>query len=799
MTERVGGSTRGAPRLTAPLVDREAELAVLDTVYARTAEEGRSHVVTVYGDAGVGKSRLVGEFLERLQDRSPAPLVLRGRCLPYGDGVTYWPLAEMLKAYTGIKDTDSTAEALARIHEVVARLQDSAEVGDGAARHTAALLAYTIGVPDLGAPAARTDPREIRRQLHRAWRSFFDSLAASGPLVVLVEDIHWANPALLDLLDELGERTQRPVLFIYPSRPDLVATRSDWGGGRRNSVAVSLDPLALDEAEHLMRLLLIVDDLPVSVNERILERAEGNPFFLEESLRRLEERELVSPRVGSAFAGQPEYIFKHVLTRDVAYDGIPRRDRGAAHAQVARWLEATAGERSREFGELLAHHYATAVSLAGQAGAEPDPSLRAAAIRWSLRASDDALCKYALGKAERLAHDALALAQGDIERCDALTALGEAYMADMRGDLAWQHYSNAAAVADASAEISDIRTAHLIGRACDLPLRWPGTMSVAVPEAEVRALRDRGLELAGPGDSRERANLLAISASWPFAFPDDVPRPVEEYVGLGLEAAEVALRLGDADLASACYDSAAATYSARGDYRSSMEIWRRRWELRDRLTDDLELVDLYAMGAWESWEISEYESAIRYADAIDSQVLTRAGCTPRRGGWRRCSGSAAGTKPWRPSRCCATAWRRGGTTRRTPSRTCTAPPRSCARCAVSGARPTTSRPSWPGCRRMAAASTAGGYRWRSSAASSTTPSGCFRARRRRGRSTPRSCGRSAATRSLHSGSGSGPRRWRPEPASTPQRAVLRRCSRWPIGWQAPRRSRRAPQKTRSSR
>ena len=712
VTERIGGSARGGParrvpRLTAPMVGREAEIAVLETIYARTAEEGRSHVVTVYGDAGVGKSRLVGEFLERLQDRSPAPLVMHGRCLPYGDGVTYWPLAEMLKTYAGIQDTDSSAEALARIHEVTATLRDPGlEAGDSDARHTAALLAYTIGVPDLRAPATKTDPREIRRQVHLAWRTFFTSLAVSGPLVVLVEDIHWADPALLDLLDELGERTQGAVLFVYPSRPDLVATRSGWGGGQRNSVAVSLEPLAPVEAEQLMRLLLVIDDLPASVNARILERAEGNPFFLEEilrrlidegvlgceegrwcaapgiedielpdsvqgvlaaridllapedkrvlqaaavvgrvfwreplrllmagsleqepidlaleeSLRRLEERELVSPRLGSAFAGQPEYIFKHVLTRDVAYDGIPRRDRGAAHAQVARWLEVTAGERSREFGELLAHHYATAVTLTEQAGGEPDPSLRAAAIRWLLRASSDALCTYALGRAERLAHDALALAQGDVERCDALTALGEAYVADMNGDLAWQHLSNAVAVADASAEISDIRTAHLIGRACDLPLRWPGYMSIVVPEPVVRALRDRGLALAGPGDSWERANLLAMSSSWPFAFPNESPGPLEEYVRLGLEAAEVALRIGDVDLASACYDAAAATRGSRGDYRSFMEIWHRRWELRDRLTDDLELVDLYAMGAGGSWEIGEYEDAIRYADALEGRI-----------------------------------------------------------------------------------------------------------------------------------------------------------------------------------
>ena len=350
----------------------------------------------------------------------------------------------------------------------------------------------------------------------------------------------------------------------------------------------------------------------------------GDPS-LEESLRRLEARDLVSAQVGSSFAGQPEYLFKHVLTRDVAYDGIPRRERGAAHAQVARWLERTAGDRAPEFGELLAHHYSTAASLAAQARDGSDPSLRVAAVEWLLRASDDALSKYVLGKAERLAHDALDLAQGDVERCDVLSALGSAYLvgasvSDVRGDLAWRHLSEAAAVADESPDIPDLRAARLIARACELPVRWPGHMSAVPPEPEVRALRDRGLALAGPGDSRERASLLAISASWPFAFPAESAEPLEVCVARGLEAADVALRLGDADLASACYDAATSAYESLGDFRSAMEIWRRRWRLRDRLTDDLEVVDLYGMGAWESWETGDYEGAIRYAEAIEGKL-----------------------------------------------------------------------------------------------------------------------------------------------------------------------------------
>jgi class 3 adenylate cyclase/tetratricopeptide (TPR) repeat protein len=700
LTGEVSGPARGVPYLSSPMVGRDAELTVLDSVYARTVEESRPHVVTIYGDAGVGKSRLVQEFIDRVQDRDPAPLVLRGRCLPYGTGVTYWPLAEMLKAYAAIQDTDSASETLGKIDVVATKLEG---LGIGDAQHTAAILAYTVGVHDPRTAIAAMDPQEVRRQVHVAWRAFFTALAGSGPVLVLVEDIHWGDAALLDLLDELGERTQGAVLFVCPSRPDLVATRPGWGGGRRNAITVSLDPLGTADAELLVRLLLSVEDLPGALHARILERAEGNPFFLEEILRRLidgglitredgrwraepgieeidlpdsvqgvlasridllvpadkralqaaavvgrvfwggpvrrltsgpaepgafdreldrnlrhlEDRELVRHRVGSSFAGQQEYAFKHILTRDVAYDTIPLSDRGVAHAQVGEWLEHVAGERAGEFGELLAHHYGTALRLAEQIGAEPDPALRRSAVRWLLRASNDALRKFVLDKAERLAHDALASAEGDVERCDALDALGHAYQAQVRGDLAWQYFVEAAEVAAARDEIPDIRTAHLLAIACDQALRWPGTMNVVVPEAEVRARRDRGLALGGAGDSPERANLLAISASWPFAYPQSSPGSIDEYAARGLEAVDIALRLGDANLASGCYDAAASAYCAVGDYRRALHLFRRRWELRDRITYDLEVVDLHAMGAWMSWETGDYPGAVRYGEAIE--------------------------------------------------------------------------------------------------------------------------------------------------------------------------------------
>jgi class 3 adenylate cyclase/tetratricopeptide (TPR) repeat protein len=700
LTGEVGGPARGVPYLRAPMVGRDAELTVLDSVYARTVEESRPHVVTIYGDAGVGKSRLVQEFVDRVQDRDPGPLVLRGRCLPYGTGVTYWPLAEMLKAYAAIQDTDSATETLDKIDVVATKLED---LGTGDAQHTAAILAYTVGVHDPRTPTEAMDPQEVRRQVHVAWRAFFSALATSGPVLVIVEDIHWGDAALLDLLDELAERTQGAVLFVCPSRPELVATRPTWGGGRRNAITVSLDPLGSDDAELLVRLLLSVEDLPAALHARILERAEGNPFFLEEilrrlidgglvtreggrwraqpgiaevdlpdsvqgvlaaridllhpedkralqaaavvgrvfwggpvhrltsgraepvpfdaeldqSLRHLEDRELVRHRVGSSFARQQEYIFKHILTRDVAYDTIPLRDRGVAHAQVGEWLEQVAGERAGEFCELLAHHYGTALRLARQNGAEPDPALRESAVRWLLRASNDALRKFVLDKAEQFAHEALASAADDVERCDALAALGHAYQAEVQGDLAWQYFVEAADVAAGCDEIPDLRTAHLLALACDQALRWPGTMNVVVPEAEVRARRDRGLALVGPGDSAERANLLAISASWPFAYPGSSPGSVDSYAAQGLEAVDIALRLGDGNLASACLDAAASAYCAVGDFRRAMQLFSRRWDLRDRITSDLELVDLYAMGAWMSWEIGDYLGAVRFGEGIE--------------------------------------------------------------------------------------------------------------------------------------------------------------------------------------
>jgi class 3 adenylate cyclase/tetratricopeptide (TPR) repeat protein len=689
------GLDRGVPGLTAPMVGRDSELEVLRTVYRRAVGERRPNLVTVYGEAGVGKSRLTREFLSWTCDLDEQPLVLQGRCLPYGDGITYWPLAEILKGHAGILDTDPPELAVEKVRKAGRDLL-TGEYAPDPVRATAA-LAYTVGLEDPETTFAGTDPRSVRDELHAAWRSFFSALAASTPVVTVIEDIHWADPVLLDLLEDLADRVEGPAMFVCPSRPELSVRRPGWGGGRRNASSVALDPLSADDSERLITLLLSVDDLPPSMHARILERAEGNPFYLEEiihglidggflhregerwraspgigdvdipdtvqavlasridllgvadklvlqsaavvgrafwpgpvadltgqaepelvdAFRRLEERDLVYSRPGSTWSGQPEYLFKHILTRDVAYESLPRKDRAEAHRTVAAWVERTAGERTGEFAELLAYHYSTAVAAVVDGGGTLDPELRAAAFRWLLRASRDARMRAVVKKAERLAEEALSLASGDLERTDALEALGDAFFTEYKGDMAWRYFREAAMLRAGAEPPDGARVAYLACRAAEIPQRWPGSMrSTLPPESEVEELYQLGVQWAPPGDTPVRVRLLGLRAGWPFGYPNKVRSESElvEFERAGIEAAEMAIRIGEHDLASGAFDQANGAWLSRGWYGRTLPLWERRREIIPRVTDILELGDFYSMGAWIMYELGRYAEAVEIAD-----------------------------------------------------------------------------------------------------------------------------------------------------------------------------------------
>jgi class 3 adenylate cyclase len=686
---------RGVPGLQAPMVGRDSELEVLRSLYQRSVAERRPNLVTVYGDPGVGKSRLTREFVEAAETQEPAPVVVRGRCLPYGDGVTYWPLAEILKDLAGIRDTDPPQAALERVRALGADLI-STDVATHPAKATAA-LAFSIGLEDPAFSFRDAEPREVRLKMHSAWRSLFSALARRSPVVAVIEDIHWADPALLDLLEELADRVVGPVVFVCPARPELTERRPDWGGGRRNVSSIALDPLTSEQSDQLIGFLLSIDDLPPSVHERILERAEGNPFFLEEIVRhlideesivrdgdrwragsdigdveipdtvqavlaaridllepvekralqraavvgrvfwpepvgrllngdrdrlretldRLESRELVASRLTSSIAGEPEFIFKHVLTREVAYDSLPRRERATAHAAVASWIEDTAGGRSGEFTELLAYHYLEAFRAARTDDtAERTDELRRRAMSALLDVSREARSRFATRKAIASAERALGLAAEPPERIEAHEAVGLAARNDYRGDLSWRHLRAAIDLRLEHTPQDRRAIAWTCAMALENPLRWPGSMQDLPDPEEVRRYLDIGFAHIDDAAGEESIRLLTLRAFEPFGFGHRIRIGAEDRAGAydsGIRAADLSQRLGRLDLESAALDGAGSAIIGEGLYGHPRfdKLIGRRLEIAEFLEDPWELGDIYAMAAWNKAMIGDYEESVR--------------------------------------------------------------------------------------------------------------------------------------------------------------------------------------------
>ncbi|HEX9058378.1 MAG TPA: adenylate/guanylate cyclase domain-containing protein [Ktedonobacterales bacterium] len=303
---------RGVEGLRAPLVGRDVEMELLHTVYARVIAERRPHLVTVLGAPGIGKTRLVREFVNRLLGFSPvagpdaptspesieisealhAPLVLEGRCPPYGEGVTYWPLAEMLRTFCGVSALEPTERSRERLLRCVTTALAEAGRKDDPVT-VATYLGHTVGVESVERRQALlpADAQQLQDGLFRAWRAFFEALASMRPLMVLVDDIHWADDALLDLLEYLATRSGGvPILFACPARPELLEKRPDWGRAQRNEITLALEPLSNDETARLVYALLPGDGVPDTLRHGILAKADGNPFYVEEIVRMLIDR-----------------------------------------------------------------------------------------------------------------------------------------------------------------------------------------------------------------------------------------------------------------------------------------------------------------------------------------------------------------------------------------------------------------------------------------------------------------------------------------------------------------------------
>lgn len=450
------------PARETPFLGRDDELEVLRQVYARMLRESSCHLVTLVGEPGIGKSRLVAELSAFVDGREELVFWRQGRCLPYGDGIALWALGEIVKAHAGILESDSPEEArsklAATLEPLVASLEERAWI--------ASELARIVGAGESGAG---------REESFAAWRTFLEAVAAQRPLVLVVEDLHWADRTLLDFLEHLVDWSSTvPLLVLCTARPELYELNPTWGGGTRNATTISLSPLSSDDTAQLIGALLERSVLPAATQQRLLERAGGNPLYAEQFVRMLEERpagtevhvpetvqaliaarldtlgperkallqdasvlgkvfwasavaavgdedeaavrtglhelvrrELIRPSRLSSVEGQTEMAFGHALVRDVAYAQIPRADRVRKHEAAARWLEATAGDRVAEYSELLAAHYRQARRLALAAGLDA-PSLETE-LRRALRLAAARATFTDQARADALYAEALAL------------------------------------------------------------------------------------------------------------------------------------------------------------------------------------------------------------------------------------------------------------------------------------------------------------------------------------------------------------------------------------------------------
>ena len=272
-------------RAGTPFVGRKAELDLLEGLFERTLADRVVRLVTVVGEPGVGKSRFVSELAASVDDRPELVTWRQGRCLPYGDGITFWALGEIVKAQAGILESDPSAEVTGKLRTAVDTLLPDPPEREWLRARLAPLLG--IAGPDV--------VKAERDELFAAWRRFVEAMATDHPLVLVVEDLHWADPAMLEFLQHLVERSAGlPLLIVATARPELLERHPGWGDGTPAASRIPLGALPDLEVARLVAALVGRAMLPVGVQALLLERAGGNPLYAEEFARLLADQGLVA-------------------------------------------------------------------------------------------------------------------------------------------------------------------------------------------------------------------------------------------------------------------------------------------------------------------------------------------------------------------------------------------------------------------------------------------------------------------------------------------------------------------------
>ena len=610
-----GGGARGEAIAARPatFVGRESELEALQTAYARVVRECRPSFVTVVGEPGIGKSRLVREFRNWLRNADPTPLQRAGRCRAFGQASAYSPLGEVVHEHPEVLDR-------------------------------CPILGVTLGQP---APPG-LHPLAVREQLRAAWVALSEELVAGGPAVLLMEDLHWAEPELIELLEQ-GRDIQGPLLVLGTARDEL----------GRGDEPIMLDALTSAEAGRMVDRLAS-GSFAADVRAFVIDRSDGNPLFVEELLRMLVDQgissaiplDLVVPDtvqavlaaridslepgdksalqaaavIGRTFGlapvreltereanfdalagrgfvvgGESGFMFTHGLTRDVAYGSLTTSTRARLHARYAGWLETEGGGRDEDAAEL-AHHYGEAVrpedvDLAWPGEEDEVARLGARAVRWLRRAAALAAGRYEMKDAVSLLERAIELEADpraqveiwqEIARANVLYFDGKAFAAALQ---------EAIALAD-----GDVAAADLYAELAFQTVARAGMWGTPPPSDLVDGWIARTLELApDAGPARAKALIARCYSDY------------DKSLGDAAEACEIADRLQDPVLRSLGYDVRGLVAFVRSEYREALDWCRRCVSLVGDLDDPDTEAYTYADAVNPAVACGEFAEARSYA------------------------------------------------------------------------------------------------------------------------------------------------------------------------------------------
>ena len=635
---------------SARFVGRDDDMALLEVAFRRAVRDRVPELVTITGDAGVGKTRLASEFTDRLAGADPAPEILLGRNPAYGRGIAFWALGEIVRAAAGAGADDSVAS----VHD---RLADRlTELGADDAHELARSLATALG-------GGESRDGDVEDELKRAWRRLVALLAGERPLVIGIDDAHYADDGLLDLVEEVVFRLDDvPLVVLCTSRPELLERRPDFGRAARNVTQIELRPLTAEATDELAIALLPPEERALATH--VARASGGNPFFAEEvaqaiaegrhddvehlpdtvqaaiaarldllppaEKRALQHASVLGPNflqaalddlLGSSSAealtalaqkalvqervaiGPGRFGFRHHLIRDVAYASLPRAERAMLHERAAEGILSRAGERYPELAELIAYHRVQAAELA------PTQEHKDAARHASLEAAEVAARRGAMARAQELFEQAAFLATTSLDRVAALRLAGDLALHRWRGDDTLRLLREAAEVSEEAglgheAAITYARLVEVVARM--------GGITGTLPHEDVEVMLRRGNELVPEDDIATRARLRLNEAwvAWRFGSWDDM-------AGSAQEGWELAREADDLALLSNALDAMSAVAWHEGRYGDAVEYNRERIELLAKVKGGVQLgperSDALHMMIESMVATGDYRAAAEYA------------------------------------------------------------------------------------------------------------------------------------------------------------------------------------------